>query len=121
MLDQLFAAVERDRVAAIPRKQEPAVGGLKGGNIVLDETAQPHHVYGVGAEDVLRMVADGDVKKYTGQEDNNENAGGSAGEEFEMEMLLAEKPRETSPKEAEACAFWLNFIQRFLGLAHYNY
>jgi hypothetical protein len=75
----------------------------------------------VGAEDVLLMVTDGDVEKYTGQEDNNENAGGSAGEELEVEMLLAKKPRETSPKQAEAGAFWLSFIQRFLGLAHYNY
>ena len=97
------------------------MGGLKRSNIVFDETAQPHHVDGVGTEDVLLMVADGDVEKYAGQKDDNENAGGGAREELEMEMLLAEKPRKTSPKEAEACAFWLNFIQRFLGLAHYNY
>lgn len=82
---------------------------LKRGNIVLDKTAQPHHVNGMGAEDVLLMVPDGDVEKYTGQKDDNENAGGSAGEELEVEMLLAKKPRKTSPKQAEARAFWLRF------------
>ena len=121
MLDEFFAAVERDYVALIARKEEPAMGGLKRSNIVLDEAAEPHYVDGMGAEDVLLMITNGDVKEYAGQKDDDENAGGRPREELEVKMLLAEKPREASPKEAEARAFWLRFTQRFLGLAHYNF
>jgi hypothetical protein len=121
MLDKLFAAIERDYVSLIARKQKPAMSGFEGGNVILDEAAQPHHVNSVSTENVLLMITDGDVEKYAGQKDDDENAGGSAREELEVKMLLAEKPREASPEKGKARAFWLRLTQRFLGLAHYNF
>ena len=49
---------------------------------------------GVGAQSFLLVVADRDVKKNAGEKDDDEHAGGGAGEKFEVEMPLAEKPGE---------------------------
>ena len=121
MLDQLFSTIERHDIGLIARQQEPTMTRLERGNIVLDQAAQPHYVDGMGAQDMLLVIANRKVKEYAGQKDNDHDAGGGAGKELEMEVLLAKKPREASPKEGKTRAFWLRTTQQFLGFVHYNF
>ena len=70
---------------------------------------------------MLLVIANREVKEYSSQEDNDHDAGGRAGKELKMEVLLAKKPREASPKDGKPFAFWLRTTQQFLGFVHYNF
>ncbi|MDQ2824214.1 MAG: hypothetical protein M3R29_02075 [Verrucomicrobiota bacterium] len=70
---------------------------------------------------VLLVVANRKVKEYAGQKDNDHDAGGRAGKELKMEVLLAKKPSQASPKDGKTRAFWLRTTQQFVGFVHYNF
>ena len=55
---------------------------------------------GVRAERFLGMIAEGDVKEDAGEEDNDGDAGGGAGEEFKVKMALAEEPGAGASEES---------------------
>jgi hypothetical protein len=55
----------------------------------------------------LVVVAVGDEQEDAGEEDNDEDAGCCSGQQFDLEMLLAEQPGSAFTKKRE---------QAFLGL-----
>ncbi len=69
------------------------MAGFQRGDIILHHAAQPHHFEGVCAQGFLMMVAEGDEQKKAGQERDDDDADRGSGEEFEMKMFRAEKPR----------------------------
>jgi hypothetical protein len=76
------------------------MSGLERSDVVLDHSAQTDNFNRMRADGILFMVSVGDVEKGPGHEDNYEDAGGSAGEELEMEVALAEEPCACAPKKA---------------------
>ena len=66
--------------------------GFQGSDIVFDQAAKANHLDGVGAQALLSMVAQGNVKKDAGEEENDHHAGSGTGEKFEMEMALTKQP-----------------------------
>jgi hypothetical protein len=54
------------------------VTGLERSNIVLYPAAQAYDFDRLRAQDVLLMIAQGDIEKYAGQKDNHEDAHGCA-------------------------------------------
>jgi hypothetical protein len=78
------------------------VAGFECGNVVLDHTAKPHDFNRVGAQRFLMMIAQSYEKEQTGQKCNDDNSHGGAGQELEVKMLRAKKPRSTSSKNASA-------------------
>ena len=51
---------------------------LERGNIVLYPAAQAYDCDRPRAQDVLLMIAQGDIEKYAGQKDNHDDARGCA-------------------------------------------
>ena len=62
------------------------------GNIILNQTAQSNDGNGVAPHRLLVVIAQADEKKYGDEENNDHDADGGAGKQFEVEMLLTKKP-----------------------------
>lgn len=73
-----------------------------GGDIIFDQTAQPHHFDSMVTPDILVMIAKSDVEEDASQEEDNDRPGGGTREEFKMEMFLAEKPTSHGASEGGA-------------------
>src|SRR5438270_737412 len=94
---------------------------LKRGNIIFNETAETNDLHGVGSNDLLLMIAQGYIEEDPGEENNDQNSSGSAGEELKMEVSLAKEPIHHPPADGKLPLFWQGIIFRHLRLAHYNY
>ena len=70
--------------------------GLQRSDVVFYHTAEPHDFDRVGAQDLLAMVAISDEKEDAGEENNDHDSGGGPREQFDVEVLLAEQPGETT-------------------------
>src|SRR5689334_19958828 len=76
------------------------------GDIVLNETAQSNDGNGVAAHRLLVVVAQADEEKYANQENNDRDADGGAGKQFEAEMPLAKKPITEASGELPSLRFF---------------
>ena len=71
---------------------------FKSGDISFNHAAQPHDFDRMRAQRFLLMVPKRDEQKQTRKKCDDDDADRGAGQELEMKMLWAEKPRDDAPK-----------------------
>ena len=90
---------------------------LQSGDIVFCQTADSDNIDNARAQFILAVVTESDIQEKAGQEADNEATDGSAREQFEVEMALAEQPITDATKQPD---LWRMYgrIDRFVWLAH---
>ena len=98
-------------------EQIAAVTCFQRRDVVFEHTAKPHHLESMGAQCFLMMIAQGYEQEHAGEECNDDNADGCAGEQFEVEMLWTEKPSGTAADHASTDLA----VGRCVDLGHYKF
>jgi hypothetical protein len=81
-LDQGSATLERGDIPLVAGKQKAAVNPFQCRYVIFNQATEPDYFDGVRAKSVLGVIAGRDVKKDSGEEEDNNRADGGTGEEF---------------------------------------
>src|SRR3954453_162898 len=91
--------------------------GLKRGNVILEDAAEPHDIERMSAQRFLVMIAKGNEEEESGEESDDNDSDGCAGKQFEMKMPGTEKPGGTAANNVSTD---LGFL-RYVSFRHYKF